>query len=112
VLAMTGAAGVMIGRAAQGKPWLPGLIDRALSGEAVASEPDFAEQVDILHRHVCALHEFYEGIQGVRIARKHVNWFLDHLNLESGFKQGFNRLDAQSDQRRFLDRLADRKDAA
>jgi len=112
VLAMTGAAGVMIGRAAQGKPWLPGLIDRALSGEAPPNDPGFAEQVDIVHRHVRALHEFYEGIQGVRIARKHVNWFLDNLNLESGFKQAFNQLEAQSAQRRFLDRLSDRKDAA
>ena len=80
VLAHTGAAGVMIGRAAQGKLWLPGLIARQLGGEQ-CSAPSIGQQLHLLQRHVNALHQFYDDDLGVRIARKHVGWCLDGLVL-------------------------------
>jgi tRNA-dihydrouridine synthase B len=53
----TGAAGVMIGRAAQGKPWLPGMIARALT-EQPLNPPALNEQCVIIKRHLSALHDF------------------------------------------------------
>ncbi|MGE0740317.1 MAG: tRNA dihydrouridine synthase DusB [Hyphomonadaceae bacterium] len=76
-LALSGAAGVMVGRAAQGKPWLPGAIERALKhgGEAVA--PPRARLLASL----LALYDdtlaFYDGKLGVRVARKHIAWSID-----------------------------------
>ena len=75
----TGAAGVMIGRAAQGKPWLPGMIARALTDQPL-NPPALSEQCVIIRRHLSALHDFYGDFLGVRIARKHIGWFVDGLN--------------------------------
>jgi len=87
VLAHTGAAGVMIGRAAQGKLWLPGLIARQLGGEQ-CSAPSIGQQLHLLQRHVNALHQFYDDYLGVRIARKHVGWCLDGLVLSAFSRPG------------------------
>jgi len=75
VLAQTGADGVMIGRAALGAPWLLGAIARP-----ECPLPDLAERWRIIRSHVVALHAFYDA-QGVRIARKHVQWYLRCLPL-------------------------------
>ena len=87
VLAHTGAAGVMIGRAAQGKLWLPGLIARQLGGEQ-CSAPPIGQQLHLLQRHVNALHQFYDDYLGLRIARKHVGWCLDGLVLSPFSRPG------------------------
>ncbi len=87
VLAHTGAAGVMIGRAAQGKLWLPGLIARQLGGEQ-CSAPPIGQQLHLLQRHVNALHQFYDDYLGARIARKHVGWCLDGLVLSAFSRPG------------------------
>jgi len=80
VLTQTGAAGIMIGRAAQGRIWLPGAIASALAGDArEASAPSIARQAFIHARHVARLHAFYGEYLGPRIARKHQAWFLDAL---------------------------------
>ena len=80
VLTQTGAAGIMIGRAAQGRIWLPGAIASALAGDATeASAPSIAQQAFIHARHVARLHAFYGEYLGPRIARKHQAWFLDAL---------------------------------
>jgi len=72
ILAATGADGVMIGRAALGAPWLPGRV------AGVIAEPTLAEKLEIMRDHVVAMHEFY-GASGVRVARKHVIWYLERL---------------------------------
>lgn len=84
VLAETGAAGVMIGRAAQGQLWLPGAIADALA----RNKPDIrapapAKQLALQHRHSAALHDFYGDYLGPRIARKHHAWFLESLREQS-----------------------------
>ena len=77
VLAYTGADGVMIGRAAQGQPWLLGQIAAAIAGEAVPATPSQADAALILAGHVRRLHAVYGVDRGVRIARKHVGWYFD-----------------------------------
>ncbi len=76
-LEFSGAAGVMIGRAAQGKPWLPAAIERALKYGGEISPPPRARLLQSL----LALYDdtlaFYDGAHGVRVARKHIAWMID-----------------------------------
>ena len=81
VLEATGAAGVMIGRGAQGQPWLPGQVRAALAGEAVPPAPGPQERLAVIEEHIHALHEQYGERQGVRIARKHLGWYLQRMGL-------------------------------
>lgn len=104
VLAHTGAAGVMIGRAAQGAPWLPGMIARQLAGET-ACEPSRDVQYATLGEHLRSLHAFYGDLMGPRIARKHVGWFLDRQSSRSDHKRHFNGLDNGGDQLAYLDTI-------
>lgn len=79
VLQRTGATGVMIGRGAQGRPWLPGQIRAALAGQAVPPDPEPSAIASLMREHIAALHRQYGPHQGVRIARKHIGWYLEHL---------------------------------
>ena len=81
VLQTTGAAGVMIGRGAQGQPWLPGQVRAALAGEALPPAPDPRARLALIEEHILALHEQYGERQGVRIARKHLGWYLQRMGL-------------------------------
>jgi tRNA-dihydrouridine synthase B len=75
VLEHTGADGVMIGRAAQGRPWIFREVGVFLArGEEIA-EPSFAEVRDIMLAHLRDLHAFYGEEAGVRVARKHIDWY-------------------------------------
>ncbi|GAA0702271.1 tRNA dihydrouridine synthase DusB [Marinobacterium maritimum] len=98
VLEHTGADAVMIGRAAQGRPWLLGQIDHYLRTGELQSEPDLATQHAILREHLHALHDFYGDYLGVRIARKHVGWYLQSCSDNRDFRQRFNQLETASDQ--------------
>ncbi len=72
----TGAAGVMIGRAAQGRPWLFREIDHFLQTGRRLPAPPVGEVRQIMLGHLRALHAFYGEHQGVRVARKHIGWYL------------------------------------
>jgi tRNA-dihydrouridine synthase B len=74
VLEQTGVDGLMIGRSAQGRPWIFREIIAALNGEAF-HEPSFAEVRDIMLAHLRDLHAFYGEEAGVRVARKHIDWY-------------------------------------
>ncbi|GAB3729009.1 tRNA dihydrouridine synthase DusB [Luteimonas pelagia] len=75
VLRLTGCDAVMVGRAAQGRPWIFREIAHFLAtGERLAS-PGHAEVRDILLGHLVDLHAFYGEEMGVRIARKHLGWY-------------------------------------
>ena len=91
VLEQTGADGVMIGRAALGAPWLPGQIAGATGSLSVA------QKLAVVREHVIAGHDYY-GAPGVKIMRKHVQWYLEKMT-ELGdpawrreFVSAFNRL--------------------
>ena len=114
VLSHTGAAGVMIGRAAQGQPWLPGQIATAIATGVAPSSPSINAQLLLMRRHVGALHDFYGDFMGIRIARKHVAWFLESLLECEHFriwKHRFNPLETAAEQFNFLDQLADDRSA-
>ncbi len=103
VLAYTGAAGVMIGRAAQGRPWLCGQIAAWIDRGERLPEPDMATRGQILLGHVQALHDFHGVERGLRIARKHVAWYLQALEEKKGeearaFLSRFNRIEDGSEQ--------------
>src|SRR5690606_19280161 len=83
----TGADALMIGRAAQGQPWLFTALARALGStdsdtDVLASRPNSGVLGELVYRHVSALHDFYGVAAGVKIVRKHVGWYLDHCGLD------------------------------
>lgn len=79
VLAATGAAGIMIGRGALGRPWIFREIASRLSGGPACATPSPAERRAIILSHLEALHGFYGADQGVRMARKHLAWYAKQL---------------------------------
>jgi len=105
VLEYTGADGVMIGRAAQGNPWLFQQIRHYLATGIALPPPSTQEIFNTIAGHVGNLHRFYGEYQGVRIARKHVGWYLKaHCETES-FRRSFNRLDTAAAQLEALERF-------
>ena len=80
VLRTTGADAVMVGRAAQGQPWLLGRIANTLDRHRDPGDPILADKCRTVLNHLEALYGFYGEGQGVRIARKHVQWYAEKLN--------------------------------
>lgn len=76
-LAQSGGAGVMVGRAAQGRPWLLAQISAALYGTPAPVVPEGAALVDLVAGHYEGMLDFYGRELGVRIARKHLGWYID-----------------------------------
>ncbi|TNC91390.1 MAG: tRNA dihydrouridine synthase DusB [Thalassolituus sp.] len=97
VMQYTGADGVLIGRAAQGRPWIFREIVHYLNTGELLAEPELDEVQAILVRHLRSLYEFYGEYLGVRIARKHVSWYLQ-TQPGNGFRKAFNQLDCPSAQ--------------
>ena len=79
VLAITNADAIMIGRAAQGRPWLFREIDHYLKFNTKLKEPPRAEVCTIMLTHLEELYSLYGKQHGVRIARKHIGWYLDNI---------------------------------
>ena len=106
VMAHTGAAGVMVGRAAQGRPWLCGQIAAYLESGVMPPPLRADQQLATLHRHVTQLHRFYGDFMGVRIARKHVGWYLNADRDTREQHRQFNQLTAPEDQLFYIERLS------
>ena len=94
VLDATGADALLIGRAAQGRPWIFREIEHYLRTGETLPAPSLLEVEHILLEHLAALHAFYGELMGVRIARKHVGWYLATLPGAREFRAQFNRLDS------------------
>ena len=111
VLAFTGADGVMIGRAAQGNPWLPGAVAAYLRSGMKIPPPDMMERAEVLLAHVRALHAFYGEAVGVRVARKHLSWYCRAYPHGERFWRSVNRVECARHQldltRDFFHRLFD-----
>ncbi|MBV1875728.1 MAG: tRNA dihydrouridine synthase DusB [Cycloclasticus sp.] len=80
VLDHTNADGLLIGRGAQGRPWIFREIDHFLKTGDILAPPNIDEIKQVVTRHIIQLHQFYGDIMGVRIARKHIAWYFKHLD--------------------------------
>jgi tRNA-dihydrouridine synthase B len=100
VLEATGADALMIGRAAQGRPWIFREIAHFLSVGELLAAPPVAVVRDTLLEHVQALHEFYGELAGVRIARKHLAWYAKDRAENAAFRAVVNRAETAEEQLR------------
>ncbi len=92
VLDMTGADGIMIGRAAQGRPWIFREIEHYLATGTHLPSPEVAEIHQVLLDHLDDLYSFYGEITGVRVARKHISWYTKGLAGSANFRHLMNQL--------------------
>lgn len=98
VLEFTNADAVMLGRAAQGRPWIFREVDHFLSYGEHLAPIELSEIRQTLISHLHALHQFYGDYLGVRIARKHVAWYLQCVEQGKRFRSGFNKLETKETQ--------------
>ena len=98
VLLATGADGVMIGRAAQGRPWLFREIEHFLNTGAVLPPPRVAEVHRVLREHLTDLYAFYGEDTGLKIARKHISWYTKGLQGSANFRHAMNQLQSVDEQ--------------
>ena len=76
VLSFTGAEGLMVGRGAQGNPWIFRELNHYLQTGKELAPPDANEVHAVMNEHLKRLHRFYGERTGVRVARKHIGWYL------------------------------------
>ncbi len=89
----SGAAGVMIGRGATGRPWFPGqVVQYLLTGERVA-DPSLPERAQIVRGHFEDMLEYFGTYRGLRIARKHLAWYSQGYKFSKEFRHNINRLE-------------------
>lgn len=100
VLDITGADAVMIGRGAQGRPWIFREITHYLATGECLPEPDPIEVCNILVGHLEQLYAFYGEVAGVRIARKHLGWYAKDRPENLAFRQVVNRAESSEAQLR------------
>jgi tRNA-dihydrouridine synthase B len=100
VLEHTGCDAVMVGRAAQGRPWLLGAIAHYLASGELLPEPSLRDIRDILVGHLEHLHAFYGEPAGVRIARKHLGWYAKDRPENIAFRAIVNRAETAEAQLR------------
>ena len=114
VLDYTGADAVMIGRAAQGRPWICREIDHYLRTGAHLPPPEVEEVRALMNEHLPAHYAFYGEYVGVRTARKHIGWYVRSLPEGEAFRSQMNAIEDSEGQvaavHRFFDALASRTD--
>jgi tRNA-dihydrouridine synthase B len=98
VLAYTGADAVMIGRAAQGRPWIFREIAHYLETGEKLAPPEVAEIRDVLIGHLDDLYGFYGVERGSRVARKHIAWYTRGLKNSALFRARMNQLQSAQEQ--------------
>ncbi|AVY93892.1 tRNA dihydrouridine synthase DusB [Microvirgula curvata] len=111
VLAHTGADAIMIGRAAQGRPWIFREIQHYLDTGTRLPPPEIREVRGVLLEHLDDLYGFYGEYQGCRVARKHIAWYTNGLRDANAFRQAMYQLESTAGQHRavadYFDRLAE-----
>jgi tRNA-dihydrouridine synthase B len=98
VLRYTGASGLMIGRAAQGNPWVFREIRHYLDTGEQLSPPSPLEILDVMQRHIAQLHLSYGEYHGVRVARKHISWYLKKRDDSTDTRKRLMRTDCAAEQ--------------
>ena len=111
VLDYTGADAIMIGRAAQGRPWIfRGVAHYLKTGEHLAA-PEIAEVKAVLMGHLAELYQFYGEYSGCRIARKHIAWYTKGLSSSNEFRQSMYKVENTAEQAKvvaaYFDKLLD-----
>jgi tRNA-dihydrouridine synthase B len=98
VLARTGADGLMIGRAAQGNPWIFREVEHYLATGEKLAPPPVTEVRDTLLGHLETLYAFYGEYSGVRMARKHISWYSKGLRDGAAFRHRVNQVETRAAQ--------------
>lgn len=98
VLMQTGADGVMIGRGAQGNPWLFTDIKHYLQNNTLPPPLTFTEAAQTILTHLSDMYDFYGEISGVRIARKHIGWYIAALPKQTEFRKTVNKIESSAEQ--------------
>ena len=103
VLEYTGADAIMVGRAAQGRPWIFRQISHYLDHNTTLAPPSYGELRGMLLDHLEDHYQFYGEYTGVRSARKHIGWYLADLPDASNWLPIINKINCTSEQSRTLD---------
>jgi len=105
VLEATQADAVMVGRAAQGRPWIFREIAHYLATGERLAEPEGTEVADIMLGHLDNLYSFYGEYSGVRVARKHITWYLKTLPQAAAFRERVLRVESAREQHTLISSL-------
>ena len=103
VLHLTRADGLMIGRGAQGRPWIFRELGQLLDPASENTQLEKNELRDIMIGHLNGLHQFYGDVTGVRVARKHLTWYCNSLDNADDFRHQVVRVDRASEQIRLTE---------
>ena len=103
VIDYTKADAVMIGRAAQGRPWIFRQIAHYLETGELIPDPSEGEIAGWLRDHLMDHYQFYGELTGVRTARKHIGWYLKGLPGVKVFRDFLNQLESTDEQLRAID---------
>ncbi len=109
VLDYTRADGIMIGRAAQGRPWIFREIEYYLKTGAHLPPPRVTEIHQVLIAHLHDLYAFYGADTGVKIARKHISWYTKGLAGSASFRHAMNQLQSLEEQLAAVNRFFDQQ---
>ncbi len=110
VLRLTNADGLMIGRGAQGRPWIFRELNFYVENESAEAPLDKNELRAMMLAHLSDLHRFYGEKRGVRVARKHLAWYCDKLANADEFRYQSVRVNSASEQLRLTNEYFDRDD--
>lgn len=105
ILEYTGASALMIGRGALGQPWIFQQIRSYLESGRESQAPSFQQKYETMRQQLEDIHKVYGDIQGVRIARKHMGWYFQHMDARTTWGKTFNQLESVEDQYEFLDSI-------
>ncbi|MCL4128715.1 UNVERIFIED_CONTAM: hypothetical protein GTU68_013868 [Idotea baltica] len=114
VIDYTGADAVMIGRAAQGQPWLFSQIAAYLEDGSDLKIPTESQRISTIFDHLQDIHQFYGDVMGVRLARKHIKWYLHywHTDITDQLRSEINHTDNQDEQLELLGNFLIQKKSA
>jgi tRNA-dihydrouridine synthase B len=98
VLAQTGCDGVMIGRAAQGRPWIFDEVNFFLASSELRAELTLEKVRDIMRAHLEDLYAFYGDAAGIRVARKHLSWYCQQHPGQNGLRERLVRMETTAEQ--------------
>lgn len=108
VLDYTAADGIMVGRAALGNPWLFAELSAGLAGAPAPARPTAGAIHDTLIEHLLALHALYGEYRGVRIARKHIAWYVNGLRNACELRRRVNTIESGGEQLACITRFFER----